>query len=147
VSKINETKLAYDRVKALLDQQLLAKRGDAQHIRDCQLAVDVAFYLLGWSQFEYLTRKETEERIEINARAKTVHGVSWRYVLDNIKSFRVRQKLEVIFFNDKNTLSKLNKDYDVRNEAAHNYKKLPAEVSDVSAWLDHLEELVDKFQS
>jgi hypothetical protein len=147
MSKLHETKLAYDRVKALLDQQLLNKKGSAQQIRDCQSAVNVAFYLLGWAQFEYLSRKEVEERIEADARAKTVHGISWRYVLDNIKAFSLRKKLEVIFFTDQATLNKLNKDYDIRNEAAHNYKKLPAEVSDMSAWLDHLESLLDKFSS
>ena len=147
MSKLNETKLAYDRVKALLDLELLNRRSSAQQVRDCQSAVNVAFYLLGWAQFEYLLRKEAEERIEADARAKTVHGISWRYVLDNIKAFSLRKKLEVIFFKDRGTLDDLNKDYEIRNEAAHNYKKLPAEVRDVSAWLDHLEGLVDKFQS
>lgn len=147
MSKLNETKLAYDRVKTLLDQELLNKKSNAQQIKDCQSAVNVAFYLLGWAQFEYLLRKEAEERIEADARAKTVHGISWRYVLDNIKAFSLRKKLEVIFFTDRTTLDSINKDYDLRNEAAHNYKKLPAEVRDISAWLDHLESLVDKFQS
>jgi hypothetical protein len=146
VSKLNETKLAFDRVKALLDQELLNKKGSAQQIRDCQSAVNVAFYLLGWAQFEYLARKEAEDRIEVDARAKTVHGISWRYVLDNIKSFSLRRKLEVIFFTDHVTLKKLSDDYDIRNEAAHNYKKLPTEVSDISAWLEHRESLVEKFK-
>ncbi|ABD87043.1 hypothetical protein [Rhodopseudomonas palustris] len=145
MSKLNETKLAFDRVKALLDQQLLEKKGNAQQIRDCQSAVNVAFYLLGWAQFEFLARKEAEERIEADARAKTVDGIGWRYVLDNIKAFSLRRKLEVIFFGDQATLGQLKRDYDIRNEAAHNYKKLPGEVSDVSAWLDHLETLVEKF--
>ncbi len=121
------------------------RRGSAQQLRDCQSAVNVAFYLLGWAQFEYLLRKEAEERIESDASAKTIHGISWRYVLDNIKAFSLRKKLEVVFFTDKETLDNINKNYDIRNEAAHNYKKLPAEVRDVSAWLDHLENLVNKF--
>jgi hypothetical protein len=145
VSKLIETKAAFDRVKALLDKELLNKKGDAQQIRDCQSAVNVAFYLLGWAQFEYLTRKEAEDRIEADARAKTVHGISWRYVLDTIKAFSLRRKLEVIFFTDPATLKKLGEDYEIRNEAAHDYKKLPSKVSDVSAWLDHLESLVDRF--
>ncbi|KPF99809.1 hypothetical protein IP86_08360 [Rhodopseudomonas sp. AAP120] len=147
MTKLNETRLAYDRVKALLDQQLLEKKGSAQQIKDCQSAVNAAFYLLGWAQFEFLTRKEAEERIEADARAKTVHGIGWRYVLANIKAFSLRKKLEVIFFADPVTLNQLNRDYDLRNETAHNYKKLPTEVSDVSAWLDHLESLANKFQS
>jgi len=129
VSKLTETKRAYDRVKALLDQQLLERKGSAQQIRDCQEAVNVAFYLLGWAQFEFLARKEAEERIKSDARAKTVHGIGWRYVLDNIRTFSLRRKLEVIFFTDEATLGELNRDYDMRNEAAHNYKKLPVAVS------------------
>jgi hypothetical protein len=145
VSKIIETKRAYDLIRELLDQELLAKKGSAQRIKDCQAALDVAFYLLGWAQFEYLSRREAGERIGTNAKAKTADGISWRYVLDNIKAFSLRKKLEVIFFSNQSMLSALNKDYDVRNEAAHNYKKLPAEVRDISAWLQGLEDLVDNF--
>jgi hypothetical protein len=145
VSKLIETKRAYDLIRELLDQELLAKKGNAQRIRDCQAALDVAFYLLGWAQFEYLVRREAKDRIETSARAKTADGISWRYVLDNIKDFSLRRRLEVIFFSNQSILSSLNRDYDVRNEAAHNYKKLPSEVSDVSAWLQHLEGLVDNF--
>jgi hypothetical protein len=39
----------------------------------------------------------------------------------------------------------LDKDYHLRNEAAHNYKSLPKEAQDVSAWLAGLEDLVEKF--
>ncbi len=42
-------------------------------------------------------------------------------------------------------LGSLHDDYDVRNDAAHNYKKLPAEARDESDWLRHLEELVGSF--
>lgn len=146
MSKLTDTKRAYDRVKSTLDQQLLAKNSNAQQIKECQSAVDVAFYLLGWAQFEYLSRKEAEDRIETEARAKTVHGGAWRYVLEHIRAFSVRRKLEVIFFGNQPTLNQLYRDYDLRNEVAHNYKKLPAEVSDISTWLEHLEDLVGKFQ-
>lgn len=145
MSRLTDTKRAYDRVRALLDKQLLERRGDAQQIRDAQEAVDVAFYLLGWAQFEYVTRKEAEKRIAGEAAAKTVQGTAWRYVLENIKAFSLRRKLEVIFQADAAILASLNKDYDVRNEAAHNYKRLPAEARDVSAWLEGLERLVDRY--
>ena len=128
MSKLKDTKQAYDRIKSLLDQQLLNKGNAAQQIRDCQDAVNVAFYLLGWAQFEYLSRKEAEDRIEASARAKSIDGISWKYILENIRAFSVRKRLEVVFFGDKSTLDGLNKDYEVRNEAAHNYKKLPGEV-------------------
>lgn len=145
MSKLTETKRAYDRVQDLLRKQLLNRGSDAQQIRDAQEAVDAAFYLLGWSQFEYITRKEAEKRIEIEAAAKTIHGAAWRYIRQNMGNFSLRRKLEVIFQADPATLSTLNKDYDVRNEAAHNYKRLPPEARDVSAWLEGLERLVDRY--
>ena len=97
------------------------------------------------AQFEYITRKEAEARIEVEAAAKTMHGTAWRYVKDNVKAFSIRRKLEVIFQANPAKLTALNKDYDIRNEAAHNYKKLPSEAIDISAWLDELEKLVDRY--
>lgn len=145
MSKLTETKRAYDRARALLDKQLFERKGDAQEIRDAVEALDVAFYLLGWAQFEHLTRKEAEKRVEVEAAAKTIHGAAWRYIKENIKSFSLRRKLELIFYTDQTTLSSLNKDYDLRNEAAHNYKKLPSEARDISDWLGELERLVDRY--
>lgn len=145
MSKLTETKRAYDRVQDLLRKQLLNRGSDAQQIRDAQEAVDAAFYLLGWSQFEYMTRKEAEKRIEVQAAAKTIHGTAWRYIRQNMGNFSLRRKLEIIFQSDPATLSTLNKDYDIRNEAAHNYKRLPPEARDVSAWLEGLERLVDRY--
>ena len=101
--------------------------------------MDVAFYLLGWAQFEYITRKEAEARIEVEAAAKTMHGTAWRYVKDNVKAFSIRRKLEVTFQANPAKLTALN------NEAAHNYKKLPSEARDISSWLDELEKLVDRY--
>jgi hypothetical protein len=145
MSKLGDTKRAYDRVKSLLDQELLKKHSNAQQIRECQAAVDVAFYLLGWGHFEYLTRKAAEDRMKGEARGRTVHGTAWRFVLENIKRFSVRDKLEVVFHARPAQLKKLKGDYEVRNEAARNYKTLPPEVGDISAWLEHLEDLVNNF--
>ena len=68
-----------------------------------------------------------------------MHGTAWRYVKDNVKAFSIRRKLEVIFQANPAKLTALNKDYDIRNEAAHNYKKLPSEAREHTAWLDELE--------
>ncbi|MET0529368.1 MAG: hypothetical protein ABW003_13720 [Microvirga sp.] len=145
MSKLTDTKRAYERVRDLLEQQLLTRRSDAQEVRDALAAVEVAFYLLGWSQFEFLARKEAEQRIKGYAASKTADGIAWRYVNDNIKAFSLRRKLDVIFSANQTTLGALNKDYDLRNEAAHNYQKLPSEARDVAAWLEHLEDLVSRF--
>ena len=145
MSKLVETKRAYDRVKQLLDRQMLDRGGKAQEVKDAQAAVDVAFYLLGWAQFEFLTRKEAEDRIKGRAAAKTADGTAWRYVNKNIKGFSIREKLEVVFEGNHAALTALNDSYDLRNEAAHNYKKLPSEARDISAWLDQLEQLVDRY--
>ena len=145
MSKLTETKRAYDRVRKLLDRQLLDRKGDAQQIRAAQEAVDVAFYLLGWAQFEYVTRKEVERRVEADARGKTIHGIAWRYVKTNLKSFSLRRKLEVIFHADQATFASLKDDYEVRNDAAHEYKNLPQDARDVSTWLAELEQLVDRY--
>ncbi|MGH1575500.1 hypothetical protein ACRAWG_38885 (plasmid) [Methylobacterium sp. P31] len=145
MSKLTETKQAYDRVQDLLRKQLLVRGSDARQIRAAQEAVDASFYLLGWGQFEYLTRREAEQRVDAEARAKTIHGAAWRYVKKNFSSFSLRRKLEVIFHADQATLATLNEDYERRNETAHDYKKLPPEARDISAWLEGLEQLVDRY--
>ncbi len=90
-------------------------------------------------------RREAEAQIEIEARAKGRHGVAWQYMKQNIKALSVRQRLNMIFHAKNKILDKLHSDYDVRNEAGHNYKMLPGEARDVSAWIQHLEELVNNF--
>jgi hypothetical protein len=145
MSKLTDTKRAYDRVKRLLDLELVNRKSNAQEIRDAQAAVDAAFYLLGWGQFEYISRKEAEGRIKVDAASKTKDGIAWRYLKENIKSLSLRRKLELIFHGDKAILESLHRDYDIRNDATHNYKLLPAEARDISAWLDHLEKLVDRY--
>lgn len=76
MSKLTDTKRAYERVRDLLEQQRLTRRSDAQEVRDALVAIDVAFYLLGWSQFEFLARKEAEQRIKGHAASKTADGIA-----------------------------------------------------------------------
>jgi hypothetical protein len=67
MSRIQETKRAYDKLVELLNQEIRKRSGSTQELeRFCQ-TLDVSFYLLGWGQFEYLVRKEAQERIEDNA--------------------------------------------------------------------------------
>jgi hypothetical protein len=146
MSRLNETKLAYDKLDELLNKEILRRRGSAKELERIRDILNVAFYLLGWAQFEYLVREEANDIIEANARAKTIDGHAWRYLLENMKSVPVRRRLDMIFHADQATRSKLDRDYTVRNEAAHDYKN-PPEAKDVSAWLQALEDLVDKFGS
>jgi hypothetical protein len=146
MSRLTETKRAYDKLKRLLDDELRARSGDTKEIARFQETMDVAFYLLGWAQFESLVRRESKEIVDEKARAKTIDQYAWRYLADGIKEYPVRKRLDLIFHAEPALRAALDKDYSVRNEAAHDYKQLPANARDVSAWLQKLEELVDKFE-
>ncbi|MEI6002263.1 hypothetical protein H3V53_35615 [Paraburkholderia bengalensis] len=145
MSRLTETKRTYDKLKRLLDNELRARTGDAKEIARFQETLDVAFYLLGWAQFESLVRRESKEIVEERARTKTVDQYAWNYLYDGMKEYPVRKRLDLIFHTEPAVRAQLDKDYTVRNEAAHDYKQLPANARDVSAWLQKLEELVDKF--
>ncbi len=145
MSRLTETKRAYDKLIELLNQEIRNRSGSTQDLERFRQTLDVAFYLLGWGQFEYLVRKEAEERIEEKSRERTVDGVAWRQLLETVKGIPVRRRLDLIFHGNQAVLSSLHKEYTVRNEAAHDYKSLPSEAKDVSVWLKELEDLVDKF--
>lgn len=146
MSRLTETKRAYDKLRRLLDNELRSRRGAADEIARFQETMDVAFYLLGWAQFESLVRRESKDIVEENARTKTIDQYAWRYLAGGIKEYPVRKRLDLIFHTEPSIRAQLDKEYTVRNEAAHDYKQLPANSRDVSAWLQKLEELVDKFE-
>jgi hypothetical protein len=64
---------------------------------------------------------------------------------ENVKNITVRRRLDLIFHGNTAVRTSLEKEYTLRNEAAHNYKLLPREAKDVSLWLKQLEEIVEKF--
>ena len=144
MSRLQETKRAYDKLAELLDQEIRRRRGSARELERFREILNTAFYVLGWGQFEYLVRNEAEERIDDNARTKTDATHAWNYLKENIKNFSVRHRLEFIFHGKHDLVSALQKDYTVRNEAIHDYK-LPREAKDVSVWLATLEQLIDRF--
>lgn len=146
MSRVQETKRAYDKLVELLDQEIRKRTGSTKDLERFRESLDVAFYLLGWAQFEYLVRKEAEAVIDNNARSNTIAGHAWRYLKTNIKDVSVRQRLDLIFHNSP-IREQLDKDYTVRNEAVHNYKLLPKNAKDVSGWLDDLEQAVQKFET
>jgi len=145
MSRLTDTQQAYDKLTQLLDQEIRKRNGSTAELERFRKTLDVAFYLLGWSQFEYLVRTATEDLIDEKVPAKTVEHHAWKYLKENLKNLPVRQRLDLIFHDDPAMRKSLDKDYTLRNEAAHNNKSLPKEAKDISAWLKILEDLVDKF--
>ncbi|PNG40870.1 hypothetical protein A1354_11900 [Pseudomonas asplenii] len=146
MSRVGDTKRAYDILARLLDEEIRKKASDSSNLDKVRETLDVAFYLLGWGQFEYLVRQESKEIVEENSRAKTIDRFAWQHLKDALKDYPVRKRLDLIFHANHKVREKLDKDYTVRNEAAHNYKALPSEIKSVSTWLGGLEELIEKFE-
>jgi hypothetical protein len=134
------------RPRQLLDLEIRKRSGTTKELERFRETLDMAFYLLGWAQFEYLVRRETENRIKGMARVQTIERHAWQYLQRNLKSFSVRSRLDLVFHNNDAVRAALDKDYELRNEAAHDYKFLPKEAKDISAWLEDLEGYVDKFE-
>lgn len=97
------------------------------------------------AQFEYAVRQEAQDLIDDKTRVQTVERHAWRYVRENLKSIPIRRRLDLIFHGKPSTRAQLNKDYDLRNDAAHGNKFIPKEAKDISAWLSGLNELIDEF--
>jgi hypothetical protein len=146
MSRLIETKRAYDRITRALDRELTKRSSDASDIEKFRETLDIAFYLLGWAQFEYLVRQESKEIVESNARTKTVDRYAWQHLQDGLKEYSVRKRMDLIFHANPEIRRSLDKDYTVRNDAAHNYKVIPSDAKDVSIWLQKLQTLVDKFE-
>lgn len=145
MNRLAETQSAYDKLIQLLDQEIRKRSGPAKDLQCFRETLDSAFYLLGWAQFEYLVRQEVGDLVDDKAQAQTVERYAWQYLKDNLRGLTVRRRLDLIFHAQPAVRSQLNKDYDLRNDAAHNYKSIPREAKDISAWLEDLEELVNKF--
>lgn len=145
MSKLSETKTAYDKLVELLDQEIRTRSGSAHELERIRDTLNVAFYLLGWGQFEYLIGKETKTQVENRGRTHAIDKHAWKYLQENIKNLSIRRRLDLIFHDNQNARNSLDKEYTVRNEAAHDYKMLPKEAKDVSQWLEKLENLIAKF--
>jgi hypothetical protein len=51
MSRLTETKRAYDKLIELLNQEIRKRSGSTQDLERFRQTLDVAFYLLGWGQF------------------------------------------------------------------------------------------------
>jgi len=145
MSRLTETHRAYRRLVQLLDQEILKRSGSTKELERFRETLDAAFYLLGWSQFEHLVRQEARDLIDEKARFRMIGRHAWRYLQENLKALPVRRRLDLIFHDNPTVRGQLDKDYELRNEVAHDDRLLPREAKDVSAWLLKLEDLVDKF--
>lgn len=145
MSKLTDTKRAYDKLAELLNQEIRARRGSTKDLEEVRRLLDAAFYVLGWGHFEFLLRRVARDTVEEHARARTIDGHAWRQVQTNFKGLSVRQQLDMIFHADPQTRAELDKDYTARNEVAHDYV-VPKEAKDLSAWLENLEAVIDKVQ-
>jgi hypothetical protein len=145
MSRLAETRSAYDKLVELLDAEVRKRSGSTKDLERFQATLDVAFYLLGWAQFEYLVRQETDDLIDGQARAHTIDSHAWRYLKENLKNVPVRRRLDLIFHTQPGVRARLDRDNSLRTEAAHNNQLLPREAQDISAWLQNLEDLVGRF--
>jgi len=145
VSSLVDTKRAYDKLVQLLDQEIRKRSGSTKDLEKFREALDSAFYLLGWGQFEHLVTDQTKEIIDQKIRTKSVERHAWEFLKARVKSTTVRNRLDMVFHTNPSVRGQLADDYELRNDVAHDYKKLPKEARDISAWLQSLENLVDKF--
>lgn len=145
MSNLTEIRRAYERLSRLLDREILERRGEAAELRRFRKWLDTAFYLLAWANFENPTRKRAEAVVAEGARSKGREKHAWTYLQEGLKGYSVKRRLELVFHGRPKLIGSLKERYDLRNEAAHDYKKLPPEVDDLSALIQEWEELVEKF--
>lgn len=145
MSSLVETQRAYDKLVQLLNQEIRKRSGSTKDLEKFREALDSAFYLLGWGQFEHLVTQQTKEIIDENIRTKSVERHAWRFLKEHVKSTTIGQRLDMVFHASPSVKDQLAKDYESRKAIAHNYKLLPKEAKDISAWLQNLEDLVEKF--
>lgn len=145
MSKLTDTRRAYEKFEELLNQEILKRRGNAAELERHREALQAAFYLLGFGQFEHLVKAHTKTVIEQHASGKKIDGYAWRHFKQNLNGVSLRAQLDVIFHGNDSLKKTLNKNYDIRNEVAHNYRSLPPEARSISGWLNDLEKVVDEF--
>jgi len=107
--------------------------------------LDIAFYLLGWAQFEHQVKKQIQDVISEKARTRSVDRHAWSYLKQNVRSIPLRSQLDIVFHSNQAAQASLKKDYECRNELAHNNADLPRDAADLAMWLSHLQSLVDRF--
>lgn len=141
MSRLTDTKRAFDKVTALLDQEIRKKASNSKDLEKYRAIVDIAFYVLAFGQFEYLVKREATDIIDENAALKTLDGRAWNIVQQK-GDVPLRKMLDLIYHADQKVLNSLNKSYSIRNDSVHGNQMLPTEVKDVALFIQQLEDLV-----
>jgi len=144
MSRLIETKRAFDKVTTLLDQEIRKKASNSKDLEKYRAIVEIAFYVLAFGQFEYLVKREANGIIDQNAALKTLDGRAWE-ILQQKGDVPLRKLLELIFHTDQKLLKSLNDSYSIRNDCVHGNQLLPKEAKDVGYFIQGLEELVENF--
>jgi len=145
MSSLLDTKRAYDKFANLLDQEIRNRRGSPNELERYREALDRAFYLLGWGEFEYLVTDQAKGIIDENIGTKSIARHAWEFLKNRVKTTTVRERLDMVFHTNPTVANQLASDYTLRNEVAHNYKKMPKEARYISNWLQSLQDLIDRF--
>ncbi len=141
MSRLTETKRAFDKVTALLDQEIRKKASNSKDLEKYRATVEIAFYILAFGQFEYLVKREAADIIEENAALKTLDGRAWK--IEVHKGYiPLRKQLDLIYHTDQKVLKSLNDSYSIRNDSVHGNRMLPKEAKDVALFIQQLEDLV-----
>jgi len=141
MSRLIETKRAFDKVTTLLDQEIRKKTSNSKDLENYRAIVEIAFYVLAFGQFEYLVKREAIGIIEENAALKTLDGRAWKIVHQK-GDVPLRKMLELIYHSNQKVLKSLNESYSIRNDSVHGNQLLPKEAKDVTLFIQQLEELV-----
>lgn len=144
MSRLTDTKRAFDKVTSLLDQEIRKKSSNSKDLEKYRAIVDIAFYVLAFGQFEYLVKREGNGIIDENAALKTLDGRAWKIVQQK-GDVPLRKMLDLIYHADHKLLNSLNESYSIRNDSVHGNQMLPKEAKDVALFIQHLEELVADF--
>lgn len=144
MSRLKETKRAFEKVTMLLDQEIRKKASNSKDLESYRAIVEIAFYILAFGQFEYLVKREANGIIDVNAALKTLDGRAWK-ILQQKGDVPLRKLLDLIYHADPKVLKSLNDSYTIRNDSVHSNQVLPKEAKDVKLFIQELEELVDNF--
>jgi hypothetical protein len=142
MSRLTETKRAFNKVTALLDQEIRKRTANSKDLENYRAIVEIAFYVLAFGQFEYLVKREATGIIDENAALKTLDGRAWKIVQQK-GDVSLRKLLDLIYHADQKVLKSLNESYTIRNDSVHGNQMLPKEAKDVALFIQQLEVLVD----
>ncbi len=146
MSRLTETRRAFDKISDLLDQEIRKKTSSSKDLENYRAIAEIAFYVLAFGQFEYLVKREATGIIDANAALKTLDGRAWKIVQQR-GDVPLRKLLDLIYHADQKVLKSLNESYTIRNDSVHGNQMLPKEAKDVSLFIQQLGELVDNLDS